>query len=115
MNQHSGFREPGNESDERYEQRRGRRERGKPRRVPTCNLSKRRADHERNCGSDRDRSLPRAAKDPKNQAAEQTGVEARLRRQTGKRRVTQSCRKQIRGKRDAGEKIQAKPTKTIIA
>ena len=115
MHHDSRLGQPGNEGDKRHEQRRGRRERGKPRRVPTCNLSKRRADHERNCGSDRDRSLPRAAKDPKNQAAEQTGVEARLRRQTGKRRVTQSCRKQIRGKRDAGEKIQAKPTTMIIA
>src|SRR6266404_3623655 len=115
MNHDSRFHEPGNEGDKRHEQRRGGRKRGKTHRVATSNLSKRRADHERDRGGDRDRSLPRAAENPKNQTAEQTGVQTSLRRQTGKRRVAQGCRKQIRGKRDAGEKIQAKPRTLVTA
>ena len=91
------------------------REGAKAHSIPARNFPKRRADHERDRGCDRDRSLPRAAENPKNQAAEQTGVQAGFRRQVSKRRVAQSCGKQIRGKRDAGEKIQAKPGTMVTA
>ena len=111
----SGFREPGNECDERDQYRSAGREGAKAHSIPARNFPKRRADHERDRGGDRDRSLPRAAENPKNQAAEQTGVQASFRRQVSKRRVAQSCGKQIRGKRDAGEKIQAKPVAMVIA
>ena len=74
MDQDSGFGEPRNESNERDQQCRAGRERGKTHRVPACNFAKRRADHERDRGGDRDCSLPRAAENLKNQAAEQTSV-----------------------------------------
>src|SRR5678816_4289203 len=79
MDHDSGFREPGNECDERDQSRSAGREGAKAHSIPARNFPKRRADHERDRGGDRDRSLPRAAENPKNQAAEQAGVKASFR------------------------------------
>src|SRR4029453_18541446 len=110
----SGSREPGNECDERDQYRSTGREGAKAHSIPARNFPKRRADHERDRGGDRDRSLPRATENPKDQAAEQTRVQARLRRQVRERRVPQRRGKQISSERNAAEKIQAKPTAMII-
>ena len=83
MHHDSSFRQPGNEGDKRDQQRRASSERRKARRIAAGNLTKRRADDQRNCGSNGDSSVARTAEDPEDQSAEQAGVKAGFRRQIG--------------------------------
>ena len=55
----------------------------KARRIAAGNLAKRRADDQRNCGSNGNGGVARTAKDPEDQSAEQAGVKAGFRRQIG--------------------------------
>src|SRR6266568_2085138 len=111
----SGLREPRNEGDERDEQRCAGRERAKAHRITARHFAERRADDQRDGGSNRNRSVPRTAKGPEDQATKQASVKTSFRRQIGKRRVAQSRGKQICGKRNAGENIASEPTSIITA
>ena len=81
MHQDSCFHEPCNEGDERDQQRRAGREGTETRRITAGNLAKRRADNESDCGSNRNDSVARTAKNPEDQPAEKTGIKACFRRQ----------------------------------
>ena len=111
----SGLREPRNEGDERDEQRCAGREHAKTHRITARHFAERRADDQRDGGSNRNRSVPRTAKGPEDQATRQASVKTSFRRQIGKRRVAQSRGKQICGKRNAGENIASEPTSIITA
>jgi hydroxypyruvate isomerase len=85
------------------------------RRIAAGNLAKREADNQRNCRSNGGYSEARPAKDPEDQSSEKTSVKACLRRQVRERRIPQRRGKQICSERNASEKIQANPSKMIIA
>src|SRR5260370_35144092 len=72
----SGFYEPGNEGDERDEQRRAGGERAKTHRIAARNLAERRADHERDGGSNGDGGGPPTAKNHEDQTHDQDAAQA---------------------------------------
>src|SRR6266566_6972011 len=113
MNHDSGFHEPGNEGDERDEQRRAGRERAKAHRIAARHFAERRADDKRDSRSNRDGGVSRAAKNPKDKAAEQASVKTSFWRQVSKRRVAQCSRKQICGKGNTGENVAAQPAPIV--
>ena len=59
--------QPRDHRDDRDQQRRARRQRPKPARIPTCNLPQRRAHQQRDCRRHRDDGVPRTAKQPEHQ------------------------------------------------
>src|SRR5262245_42711686 len=97
MNQNAGSGEPGNESNERNQQSRAGRERGEALGIAAGNLTKRRADHQRNGGSNGCGSVTRTAKDPEDEPSEKTRVKTGFRSQVRKGCVAQRRRKQICG------------------
>ena len=67
MHEHPSSGDPGDESDERDEQRGGGGQHAEAHRIPAGDFSQGRTDHERNCRSDRNSCLTRTAKDPEDQ------------------------------------------------
>ena len=101
--------EPGEERDQRDEERRAGGERAEPGGIATGDLAERGTDEKRNGRGDRDGRVARTAEQPENQSAEETGVETRLRGEVGKGRIAEAGRHHVGRERDAGDEVAAQP------
>ena len=81
--------------------------------IAAAEFADRRADEQRERRRDGDDGLLGAAEQPEHQAGEQAGVEARLGRQPGERRVADAGRQQIGGEREAGDEIRPQPGRVV--
>jgi hypothetical protein len=88
-------------------------QRSEARRVAVRHAPERRTDEQRDCRSDADRCVPRAAEKPEHQPAKQTRVKSRLRWQTSKRCIAECRRQHVRRQRHARREIRAKPLRFV--
>ena len=101
--------------DQRDKQSGSRRECAKARCIAARDLAKRRANEQRDRGSDRDDCVPRTTKQPEDESTKQARVKSSLGRQIGQRGVAQTGGQQVCGECDTGGNIAAKPASVVMA
>ena len=90
------------------------RQRGMARRIAGAQIADRRADQQRQRRGDGDDGVLRAAEEPEDEPGKEARVQARLRRQPRKRRVSDSGGQQVGGEREAGDEIGPEPGRLIL-
>ena len=110
----AGADQPRRKRDHCDQQRHACRKRRMACRITGAEIAHGRADQQRQRRGDGNDRVLRAAEDPEDEPRKQAGVQTRLRRESRKRRVSDSRGQQVRGKREAGHEIRPQPLGPIL-